>query len=78
MPRRPLAFGATIAVCMTVIAVAAGLLLSLPLRDPDSMVGPGYVRLPAFLAVVFAGDVVVRGCVLRRQPQLQELRPVPR
>lgn len=61
MTRRPLAFGATIAVCMAVIAVAAGLLLGLPLRDPDSMVGPGYVRLPAFLVVVFAGDVVVRG-----------------
>jgi membrane-associated phospholipid phosphatase len=33
----------------------------LPLRDPDGVAGPAYVRLPAILALFFALDVVPRG-----------------
>jgi hypothetical protein len=79
VPHRPLIFGATLAVSTGAVAVLAAIALGIPLHDPDSVVGPGYIRLPAFLIVVFTGDVVVRA--VRRagpEPLLRSLGMVAR
>lgn len=55
-----LTFAAVQSVVLAVIAVVVATVYGLPLRDPDGIVGPTYVRLPAILALVFLADVLPR------------------
>ena len=56
-PHVPAAALAVTAGAVTLVAAEA---LDLPLRDPDGVAGPAYVRLPLILAIVFALDIVPR------------------
>jgi hypothetical protein len=49
---------------MAVAASVVALSYDVPIRDPDSVAGPTYVRLPAILAICFLTDVLPRA--LRR------------
>jgi len=49
---------------MALAAVMVALVYDLPLRDPDSVAGPTYLRLPAIIAICFLTDVMPRA--LRR------------
>lgn len=55
-----LAFAAVQSVVLAVVAVVVAAVYGLPLRDPDGIAGPTYVRLPAILALVFLADVLPR------------------
>jgi hypothetical protein len=65
-------FSVVLAVGMAAGAVIISVAYHLPLRDPDSVAGPTYVRLPAILALVFIVDVVPR--TIRRAHAMAELR----
>jgi hypothetical protein len=60
MARRPYAFAIWVAVAAGVVAVVGALLLDLPLRDPDGVAGPSYIRLPAIVLAALAADIVPR------------------
>lgn len=62
-------------VVLAVIAVVVAAVYGLPLRDPDGIVGPTYVRLPAIFALVFLADVLPRIVVrlVRRREGLHGL-----
>jgi len=55
---------------MSCAAVAVAVLYHLPLRDPDGVAGPTYVRLPLILLLAFLADVLPRTLArtLRRAP----------
>jgi len=55
-----------LAAAMAVITVVMAMALDLPLRDPDGLAGPAYVRLPAIIALMFALDVLPRALVRSR------------
>lgn len=59
------ALGMGTALCAVGMASA----LDLPLRDPDGIAGPAYVRLPAILALMFGLDVVPRAIRRARGPR---------
>jgi hypothetical protein len=60
MARRPYAFAIWVAVVAAVVAVVGALWLDLPLRDPDGVAGPSYIRLPAIVIAALAADIVPR------------------
>ncbi len=62
-------FGITggVALGFGVLTVTAALLAGLPLRDPDGLFGPSYVRLPLIALIMIALDVLPRA-LLRRVP----------
>jgi hypothetical protein len=49
-----------LAAAMAVATVVMAMALDLPLRDPDGLAGPAYVRLPLIIAIMFALDVIPR------------------
>lgn len=51
---------AALAIAMTVTALIVAVVEDLPFRDPDSLVGPTYVRLPIILALGYLTDVLPR------------------
>ena len=53
-------FAIALAVAMATAAVGVSLLYDVPLRDPDWVVGPTYLRLPAIVGVCFLTDVLPR------------------
>jgi membrane-associated phospholipid phosphatase len=61
---RPHVAVAALAVATAIFTVALAGVMDLPLRDPDGIAGPAYIRLPLILAVMFAIDVLPRA--LRR------------
>ena len=60
MARRPYAFAIWVALGAGLAAIVGALLLDLPLRDPDGVAGPSYIRLPAIVLLALAADVVPR------------------
>lgn len=58
--RRPYGLAIALAVSSVVLAVVVALVLDLPIRDPDGVAGPAYVRLPLIVFVFFVADVVPR------------------
>jgi len=56
----PHAVTVAIAFGTAAVTVSMAAALGLPLRDPDGLAGPAYVRLPAILALFFALDVLPR------------------
>jgi hypothetical protein len=63
----PLTAASVFAALTVLTAVAAGL----PLRDPDRLMGPSYLRLPVIVAAMIALDVLPRA--LRQRPTPQQL-----
>ena len=50
-----------------VVAVGGAALLGLPLRDPDGVVGPAWIRLPVIVLLFLAADVLPRAFLARRE-----------
>ncbi|MBW3652597.1 MAG: phosphatase PAP2 family protein [Actinobacteria bacterium] len=70
--KRPHAAAALLAVLVSLVTVIVAVALDLPLRDPDGIAGPAWVRLPLILTLMFALDVIPRAVArargLRRLP----------
>lgn len=62
--RWPYGLAVALAVGSVLVAVTVTRALDLPLRDPDGVAGPAYVRLPLVVALFLAADVLPRA--LRR------------
>ena len=62
---RPYAFAVLLAAAAAVVSVIVAANFDLPLRDPDGIAGPAYVRLPLIVVLFLAADIVPR-LVLRR------------
>ncbi len=60
MVRRPYAYAVAVALTSGLLAVAGALWLGLPLRDPDGVAGPSYIRLPGIVLLALAADIVPR------------------
>ena len=68
MPSRPPAYALAVglAVGSSILAVTTALVLDLPIRDPDGIAGPAYVRLPSIVLAFFVADVVPRALLRAR------------
>jgi hypothetical protein len=53
-------FAVTMSLCFAVAAMVVAWVYDLPLRDPDGVAGPTYVRLPLILLLALAADVLPR------------------
>ena len=62
-----------VAIAIAVATLVVAWVYDLPVRDPDSVAGPTYLRLPAILLLAFALDVLPRAFYRARNP----LRVVP-
>jgi uncharacterized membrane protein YwaF len=66
-------FAVVMSIALAAVAVAVAVAYHLPLRDPDGVAVPTYVRLPVILLAAFLTDVVPRalwrGRSLRRLPR---------
>ena len=60
MVRRPYAYAVAVALTAGLLAVIGALWLGLPLRDPDGVAGPSYIRLPGIVLLALAADIVPR------------------
>ena len=60
MWRERFGFATALALALAGAAVVVALAYDLPLRDPDGVAGPTYVRLPIILLLAFLTDVVPR------------------
>jgi PAP2 superfamily len=63
---RPYAAAVVVAGLSATAAVGGAALLGLPLRDPDGVAGPAWLRLPVIALLFVAADVVPRVLVGRR------------
>lgn len=68
---RPYALAMALAVGSAVVAVAVAASYDLPLRDPDGIAGPAYVRLPLIVALFVLADVLPR--VVSRRGGVREV-----
>jgi hypothetical protein len=66
MRARPYLAAVVVAAVSGLAAVVMAVAVGLPLRDPDGMAGPSYVRLPLVLGFFFLVDVVPRA--VKRAP----------
>ena len=57
---RPYAFAVLLAAGAAVVSLVVAANFDLPLRDPDGIAGPAYVRLPLIVALFLAADIVPR------------------
>ena len=64
--RPPYALVVALAVVSSALAVGTAMRLDLPLRDPDGVAGPAYVRLPLIVLAFFVADVVPRSLIRAR------------
>ena len=62
---RPYALALLLAFTAAVVAIAVAVAYDLPLRDPDGVAGPAYVRLPGAVLVMVLLDVVPRALYRR-------------
>lgn len=60
MHGRPHTFAVVVASVTGAAAIVVAVLMGLPLRDPDGMAGPSYVRLPMILGLIFLADLLPR------------------
>ena len=68
---RPYAFAVALAAAGAVTAVTVAHVYDLPLRDPDGIAGPAYVRLPLIAVLFLLADVAPRA--LRRGARVGEV-----
>jgi membrane-associated phospholipid phosphatase len=57
---RPHVAAALLAALASLVTVAVAVVLDLPLRDPDGIAGPAWLRLPLIVTLMFALDVIPR------------------
>ena len=62
---RPYAFAVLLAAGAAVVSLVVAAYFDLPLRDPDGIAGPAYVRLPLIVVLFLAADIIPR--LLRRR-----------
>jgi hypothetical protein len=62
---RPYAFAVLLAAAAAVVSLVVAASFDLPLRDPDGIAGPAYVRLPLIVVLFLTADIVPR--LLRRR-----------
>lgn len=72
----PYAFAVAVAAVTGAATVLCALFLDLPLRDPDGVAGPSYIRLPVILGLFFLADVLPRS--VRRSTSMRTLWPATR
>jgi PAP2 superfamily len=66
MTRRAYGFAVGLAVIVALLAWLASHRYDLPLRDPDGLAGPSYIRLPLILLGFYLADVVPRAVIENR------------
>lgn len=66
MTRRAYGFAVGLAVAVGLVAWVASYRLNIPLRDPDGLAGPSYIRLPLIVMLFFLADVVPRVMIANR------------
>ena len=64
---RPYAFAVLLAVGSALVAMSVAAWFDLPLRDPDGIAGPAYIRLPGIVVLFVLADVLPRVLFGRRQ-----------
>ena len=69
---RPHVPAVALAVASGIVTLVAAEVLDLPMRDPDGIAGPAYVRLPLILLIVFAIDIVPRA--VKRRSLMDPIR----
>ncbi len=60
MHGRPYTFAVVVAVLTGAAAIVVGVATGLPMRDPDGVAGPSYVRLPMILGLFYLADILPR------------------
>jgi membrane-associated phospholipid phosphatase len=66
MVRRPYLVAVVVTVLSMGVAIVGSISLDRPIRDPDGVLGPSWVRLPLIVLVFFLADVVPRALRARR------------
>jgi hypothetical protein len=66
MVRRPYLVAVVVAAITMGLAIVGSISLDRPLRDPDGVLGPSWVRLPLIVVAFFLADVVPRALRARR------------
>jgi membrane-associated phospholipid phosphatase len=66
MTRRAYGFAVGLALAVGILAWVASYRYNLPLRDPDGVAGPSYVRLPLIVGLFYLADVVPRALIANR------------
>jgi membrane-associated phospholipid phosphatase len=69
LARSPYTLAGALALSSGVVAVVVARHFDLPLRDPDGIAGPAYVRLPLIVLLFFVADVVPRALYRARGPR---------
>lgn len=57
---KPYSYALAISLFAGLVAVVGALVLDLPLRDPDGVAGPSYIRLPAIVVGALLADILPR------------------
>lgn len=66
MTRRAYGFAVGLSLAVGILAWVASYRYNLPLRDPDGLAGPSYIRLPAIVLLFYIADVVPRALIANR------------
>jgi hypothetical protein len=66
MVRRPYLVAVAVAALTMGVAIVGSVTLDRPIRDPDGVLGPSWVRLPLIVLIFFLADVVPRALGVRR------------
>lgn len=66
MVRRPYLVAVVVAAVTMGLAIVGSITLDRPIRDPDGVLGPSWVRLPLIVLVFFLADAVPRAMRVRR------------
>jgi membrane-associated phospholipid phosphatase len=66
MTRRAYGFAVALAISVGILTWLASYHYNLPLRDPDGIAGPSYVRLPLVILLFWLADVVPRALIANR------------
>lgn len=66
MTRRAYGFAVGLALAVGLLSWIASYRLNIPLRDPDGLAGPSYIRLPLIVLLFFLADVVPRVLITNR------------
>jgi membrane-associated phospholipid phosphatase len=66
MTRRAYGFAVALALAVGILTIGASYRYHLPLRDPDGIAGPSYIRLPRVVLIFYLLDVVPRSVIYNR------------
>ncbi|MGI8434567.1 MAG: phosphatase PAP2 family protein, partial [Nocardioidaceae bacterium] len=66
MTRRAFGFSVGLALAVGIVAWVASYHYNLPLRDPDGLAGPSYIRLPLIVLLFYVADVIPRALYVNR------------